>query len=163
MKSYCSKVICVGLLCLLVSSGISVAQNWQKQVLASGGAQMAGGGYSMHFTLGEIVVATFDNGMTLHQGFQQGDLILTAVENPYAEDVNLAIYPNPTYGLIYLQSEKPVRVKVTDIAGHPLFELNNVLNGHEIDLHHLASGVYFIVLHTGDENQMKTYQIHLIR
>lgn len=162
MKSYCSKVICLGLLCLLVSTGISVAQTWQKQVLASGGAQMAGGGYAMHFTLGEIVVATYDNGMSLHQGFQQGDLILTAVENPYAEDVNLAIYPNPTYGLLYLQSEKPVRVKVTDIAGHPLMELYDVLNGHEIDLHHLASGVYFIVLFTG-ENQMKTYQIHLIR
>jgi hypothetical protein len=30
MKSYCSKVICLGLLCLLVSTGISVAQAWQK-------------------------------------------------------------------------------------------------------------------------------------
>lgn len=162
MKSYCSKVICLGLLCLLVSTGIAVAQTWQKQVLASGGAQMAGGGYSIHFTLGEVVVATFDNDMTLHQGFQQGNLLLTAVENPYSKEMNLAIHPNPTSGLLYLQSDKPVRVKVTDIAGHPLFELNNVLNGNEIDLHHLASGVYFIVLFTG-ENQMKTYQIHLIR
>lgn len=163
MKSYCSKVICLGLLCLFVSSGESVAQTWQKQVLASGGAQMAGGGYNLHFTLGEMVASTFENGISLHQGFQQGELLITAVKSPYSDDLNLAIYPNPSSGLIYLQSEKPIRVKLTDIAGHPLLEMENVVNGDEINLHHLASGVYFIILYAGEENQMKTYQIHLIR
>jgi hypothetical protein len=62
------------------------------------------------------------------------------------EKNNIQIYPNPTSGKIVVESEKSnvESIEIFDIVGRKLSTFNFQLSTNEIDISHLAAGIYFM-------------------
>jgi hypothetical protein len=79
-------------------------------------------------------------------GIEQGDYILdvyqsfTSIE-PLSNKGNI-IYPNPTNGSVHVKGDTPEFVIVRNMEGKE--QHNVVLQKNEINLEHLAPGIYFI-------------------
>ena len=70
------------------------------------------------------------------------------------QQVNSTIYPNPTNGSLYLQTDAAVRMikaELFDLSGRMVFssELNG-LNSEQIDLSGLKNGIYQLQIHTSE-------------
>ncbi|OFZ67607.1 MAG: hypothetical protein A3D92_25210 [Bacteroidetes bacterium RIFCSPHIGHO2_02_FULL_44_7] len=61
--------------------------------------------------------------------------------------MNFTIAPNPTSGLLKIQSSVPYNsLRVLEIGGHEI--VKSTENSDLLNLTHLASGVYLIEIHT---------------
>lgn len=78
-----------------------------QQVLASSGAFGQSTVGSISYTLGEGAISTQTNGnTTLTQGFQQTQIVVTAVSEATVSGFSIALFPNPTHDFITLKIEK---------------------------------------------------------
>ena len=121
----------------------------------------------MDYTLGEIVVETFQPTVTplpltytiLTQGFHQGILkVTTSVENI---DIKTKVYPNPTTNFIIIELEKNVNadILVYDINGKLVLKDNlNDENQKQFDFSFLKQGNY--LLHINIADKQSVYQIN---
>ena len=79
------------------------------------------------------------------------------VANPLANENfslnKIKVYPNPSNGLITIDSVNPVNIIVTDISGKQVYNLNNVTNQSPINLSNLQKGIYLIKLSNEDGAQ----------
>jgi hypothetical protein len=57
------------------------------------------------------------------------------------EKIAVSLFPNPTTGIVYVDSEKPVSSIVIYNAQGVI--VNRIIDSNEIDMHHLPVGVYF--------------------
>jgi len=143
------------------------AQNLSPTVVSSSGNSYNNGGVNMDYTLGEIVVETFQPTVTplpltytiLTQGFHQGILkVTTSVENI---DIKTKVYPNPTTNFIIIELEKNVNadILVYDINGKlVLKDKLNDENQKQLDFSFLKQGNYF--LHINISDKQSVYQIN---
>ncbi|MGB4848857.1 MAG: hypothetical protein WBP41_13110, partial [Saprospiraceae bacterium] len=99
-----------------LSSISTNAQTIERQIISSAGETMSRGDYNLDFTLGETMVQTFENGYQLSEGFQQVWLITTALSDPVS-DWNVNVYPNPTVGLLNIESEESLGGRIIDALG----------------------------------------------
>ncbi len=76
------------------------------------------------------------------------------------QDVEVKIFPNPTYDKIRVQSEvfKNTSVRMTNGVGQLILEQIMNKSELEIDLSNNAEGQYFITIEKGDKR--KTYKVH---
>ena len=140
------------LLALIYASACTLsAQHLERTVIVSaGGYQSHPMEGNLHWTVGEIVVETFQNGQVLSQGFQQGYTIniISAIgdETFYNETVNLKVFPNPTSGWIQVETELPgtLEIDLTDLLGRHLFTHTIAPTDGIIDLQPLPSGSYIL-------------------
>ena len=124
----------------------------------------------MDYTLGEIVVETFQPTVTplpltytiLTQGFHQGILkVTTSVENI---DIKTKVYPNPTTNFLIVELEKNVKavILVYDINGKLVIKdkLNDE-NQKQFDFSFLKQGNYFLHINIADKQSvhLNTYPI----
>jgi Secretion system C-terminal sorting domain/Beta-propeller repeat len=79
---------------------------------------------------------------------------IVGIEETNLEKTSIKLFPNPTDGQVFLQSDllKPFRVHVFSTTGVEVFR--TALQGHTstIDLSHLAKGAYFIRIMSEDES-----------
>jgi hypothetical protein len=71
------------------------------------------------------------------------------------------VYPNPSTGMIYFQSEQQINeVTVLDLQGRTIEKIsgNNIL---QIDIHHLKTGNYLLELSGNDFKTMKKITLGL--
>jgi hypothetical protein len=59
---------------------------------------------------------------------------------------NISIIPNPSKGVykINFSDNKSKRLRLVDVKGNVIFEVNNVTNSHQVDLTGYPNGVYFL-------------------
>ncbi len=93
---FCSLSFCLSIL----------AQTIGRQVVAAGGTTTATPMLSLSWTAGEAIVGNAgDGGLSIHQGFQQPETLITSIDEK--PDLNktlaLRVYPNPTDGLLHLE------------------------------------------------------------
>lgn len=71
----------------------------------------------------------------------------------YAENgqVDLNVYPNPTTGLVKIQTEINEQISVYDASGKLIFSEVAITNSLEIDLSDYEKGLYFITAVSADE------------
>ena len=136
-------------------------------VISSSGNSYNNGGINVDYTLGEIVVETFQPTVTplpltytiLTQGFHQGVLkVSTSVENI---DIKTKVYPNPTTNFIIIELEKNVNadILVYDINGKlVLKDKLNDENQKQLDFSFLKQGNYFLHINIADKQSV--YQIN---
>ena len=136
-------------------------------VISSSGNSYNNGGINVDYTLGEIVVETFQPTVTplpltytiLTQGFHQGVLkVSTSVENI---DIKTKVYPNPTTNFIIIELEKNVNadILVYDINGKlVLKDKLNEENQKQFDFSFLKQGNYFLHINIADKQSV--YQIN---
>jgi hypothetical protein len=70
---------------------------------------------------------------------------------------SISIFPNPSNGIITINTENTLSITVCDIAGKVVFSKNNVSNNETINLSYLQSGVYLakMVTESGVEETKK--------
>ena len=146
---------------------IGFGQITSPSVISSSGNSYNNGGINMDYTLGEIVVETFQPTVTplpltytiLTQGFHQGILkVTTSVENI---DIKTKVYPNPTTNFIIIELEKNVNadILVYDINGKlVLKDKLNDENQKQLDFSFLNQGNY--LLHINIADKQSVYQIN---
>ncbi len=66
-------------------------------------------------------------------------------------------YPNPTTGILYLQTETAVNIAIVDVLGKVVFEAKQVSKNEPIVLSHLQKGIYMAKMNT--ENKSWTEKI----
>jgi len=107
----------------------------------------------------------FSNGVVISgvEGgeFGSSDARSFGVANPLNIDEftknSISIFPNPSNGMITINTENTLSITVCDIAGKVVFSKNNVTNNETINLSNLQSGVYLakMVTETGVEETKK--------
>jgi len=88
------------------------------------------------------VVVTDSNGCTGISALYEFNASGLGIKNTQSQ--NIRIYPNPTDGVIYIESPMNVRAIISSVDGKKELEQTNA---HTLDMSRLASGVYFIALY----------------
>ena len=71
--------------------------------------------------------------------------------NEFAENQNIAIYPNPTLGNIHIKlSDQPKRCQIVDLMGRVLQETTPTTAAFDLDLGGLLSGMYLVKVQFAD-------------
>ncbi|MBK7938664.1 MAG: T9SS type A sorting domain-containing protein [Lewinellaceae bacterium] len=144
------------------------AQTLTPRVIASGGGFVADAGFSLSYTIGEAVTATFFNtpaDLILTQGFQQPEKIdtITGTFSASPDLWEIKVFPNPTGDFLQVQMisdrARSLDVSIWNIPGQlvsPRYELN-AGGTTSLDVTTLPAGTY--ILQIKDENA----QQHCIR
>ncbi|MFN0176524.1 MAG: T9SS type A sorting domain-containing protein [Saprospiraceae bacterium] len=139
------------------------AQTIDRFVVGTAGQALSNGGYSMDFTLGETVAQTFSNSQLLTQGFQQVWLVTTPIYDIEAEGWSLRVFPNPTPGLLHIETEAAAKAELFDMDGRQLQVANLNLGMSEMNLALLPAGTYFLNLYNAQTQGIKTFKIQKIQ
>ena len=108
-------------ICLLIPF-VGLAQLNSPELVSNSGGSFSSGGYHIDFSVGEIAIEQFGNGIVLTQGFHQGDLsIVTDIEEL---DFICKIYPNPTQSFFSIEFDSPQNVTafLSDQNGKLIFQ-----------------------------------------
>ena len=149
--------------CLLLSSFQASGQSISHFVIGNAGsyAEDATIG-NIHWTVGEIAVEQYENGLVLSQGFHQtyNDLLSTAIWELPQVELDLNVYPNPTSSWIYLKSDQiePLQVVVTNVMGQVVIPRTVFAMDAQLDFSKLPGGMYLLTVFM-DGQLVKTYKI----
>jgi hypothetical protein len=136
-----------------------------QEVIASAGAEVESTGGSMSYTIGEMVVtSTINDDGALTQGYQQGFLTPTAIDEIPAE-LELSLYPNPASDFIIIESKSLTdfeQITMYDMSGRLIWSQdgnNSIDNRLTVDFTGHAAGNYIIRLADSDKNQSYSYSV----
>ena len=155
------KVLYVSI-CLLIPY-IGLAQLNSPELVSNSGGSFSSGDYHMDFSIGEIAIEQFGNGVIVTQGFHQVDLsIVTNIEEI---DFISKIYPNPAQSFFTIEFDSPQNVIVflSDQNGKLIFqkEIKNQ-SIQSFDVSTLAQGNYqFVVINKN--NKKSSFTINKLR
>jgi hypothetical protein len=146
----------------LIGYGLTIQA--QNTIPATGGNATGAGG-TVSYSVGQVTCNTLSgtNG-TVAQGIQQPYEIsaATAVENTGGINLEYAVYPNPTRGLIKLIIEpfdlKNLRFQLYDISGELLQDKKIEKRETEISMDNLSSSIYFLRV-IKDNSEVKVFKI----
>lgn len=143
---------------------IIFAQSIEPEVLATNGTSYENGVAQLSWTLGEMAVATWDNGTTmLTEGFHQAEiLIISAEANPSENEVR--VFPVPTKANLTVEIPTGMVnsvIHVMDMEGRQVYTetLNEPHNNLVLD--GLSQGVYLLQLRYQDNSI--NYKIQIIK
>lgn len=137
------------LLFAAVFSGLGLkAQIFQPDVISSSGAITQRDNITVQWHLGELAVHTLkshDHDIT--QGFGQGDLVVTRIESLQKSPLHATVFPNPVKTLLQIdleQSETPYTIRLYDMRGVFIKEIQSYGWQLSLDMSFLEPGVYFL-------------------
>ncbi len=145
--------------------GYSFGQTTSRTLISTGGSTFSQGTYQLDWSIGETLIQTYENGgQILSQGFQQGNLIVTGVED-FDINVRIKVFPNPVTKKIKIywqsfdnQNDSKFQITVTDISGKTLYEAPLQSREQSIDLSFYKSGTYIVVISHGNQ-AVKSFKI----
>jgi len=146
---------------LTIFTTFAIAQTNTLQVIGSAGNTATNGNTQLTWTIGEpIVTAATSTNNILTQGFNQGTLIITAIED--LKNLNVSIQPNPTsdFAIIKLddQNISNAQYTLTDINGK-VIQQNKIENIQtSVSFQDLANATYFIQVITNNQ-KAKTFKV----
>ncbi len=79
----------------------------------------------------------------------------TALSVNSVTETKFNIYPNPTKGLVYINTLNLVSIDVIDVLGKVVFSTKNINNGGNIDLSSLQKGVYLVKISNESGSETK--------
>ncbi len=132
----------------------ALSQSISLQTISSSGGANSGG--QLHWTTGETVI--YGN-QTLTQGFHQGKLIITAVDD-LENNYEFIAYPNPSQKGFFIKSELTDKVDIVlyDLNGKILKQITGIELPVFIDISRYHSGIYFVRIKK-DKQLLKTFKI----
>jgi hypothetical protein len=148
----------------LFSFLFALGSNIQAQeVIASAGAEVESSGGSMSYTIGEMVVtSTINTDGALTQGYQQGFLTPTTIDEIPAE-LELSLYPDTAAYCIIIESKSLSdfeQITMYDMSGRLVWSQNgstSVDNKLTIDFTGHVAGNYIVPLADSDKDQSFSY------
>jgi len=142
----------------IILLNIGYSQSIEMQVISSTGSTNSNG--KLEYTLGEAIIA---GNSTLTQGFHQGRLNVTAIEETI-NNIEVIAYPNPTMDGINIKTSdlQKVDIRLFDYQGKHISSTSIDHFPYYLDLKRFDSGIYYIQLY--DKNQiLKTFKIEKIK
>lgn len=149
--------------CLTVLIFLSPGMISAQQVLSSTGGTVQNTSGSISYTLGELVIDTRADGTrVLTQGFQQTEILLTAMHELSGSGIQIIAYPNPTHDFVILKFEKGeipnIEYILFDLRGRLLLKEKLTGNEAKISFQLYEPGSYFIKV-SGDGKEIQTFKI----
>ncbi len=146
---------------LFIIGLLSITSVSGQEVVSSSGQTHTSGQLIVSQTVGETLVSTLSNGITINQGFHQNELIITATSETN-ESLELTIYPNPFAERVIISCKEELgTIRVYNIAGEEVFQHSNYKgqNTAELELSHLPAGQYLIRVPAVNRPKSSTYAI----
>ena len=140
------------------------AQSISPEVIASAGEHFDNGTTQLSWTLGEVVIDTYDNGTNiLTQGFHQTQLTVTSVEENLAE-IRLNMYPNPTSEVLNIDlgnNESDIVIKVFDMSGKLIHsdKIEAYQTKYVVPMSLVATGNYLVQMQSVDGKMNATHKV----
>jgi hypothetical protein len=157
-KSY-SIIIHILILSILSGYGKIVAQ----EVVSSAGDSHSNANGSISYTIGEPVIETFtgENNI-LTQGFQQTNLMVTAIDELPGLDFEISAFPNPATEIVKIRIGKEsivgMQYMLYDMSGNLL--LRNGLEGTETEIpFNDFSPAEYILRISDNSKEVKSFKI----
>jgi hypothetical protein len=149
-------------LLLLLFLMIMIGSKAQQAVSCAGESNTVTSG-SISWTLGELVTESglrAEGESTLTQGFQQGSLKITGINDTEANDFNINVLPNPTSSYINLvvKNFKDLDYRIMDLNSKLIASGKVLANETQIDLTNNSSGSYILII-SKNNKEIKSYQI----
>jgi len=153
-------LFCITLFSALFSSTISSAQ----EAILSAGKTVKNSNYSMSYSIGELSIATYKKTtVTLTQGQQQGNLIITSLNEIENTGIQAKAYPNPTSNFVMLSIEgnntSDLEYTLTNVSGSLLLSEKNLSEQQKISMNQYKSGIYFLTVSDRRNNNIHTFKI----
>lgn len=153
-----------------LSVSATMAQDIAMQVVASAGGyfENTNAGISMSWTLGEVAYTTLSSSeYIITQGFQQGDLFSTDIENPDITSRDIKIYPNPASEKVYIETlsennKGNSTIELFDITGrrveHRIVKLEES-TPYALPVSSLKPGIYLIKITFDNSKSTKVFKL----
>ena len=157
------------ILAMLLLGGMGLqAQNADLQVLGNAGGYGSQEDVQLTWTLGELSIATLnDPQATLTQGFNQTNLVVTAIEDAFPENWEVTAFPNPVSEVLRVrwdETTQPVNLRMTNLAGQVIHQAKVEDNSEtEFRVTDYPQGTYFLEVFDQDGTKGKTFKIEVIR
>lgn len=135
------------------------AQSIARQVVSLAGSNLSNGTSSLNFTLGEPAATTMINGEQLTSGFQQAWASVTAVNDPANQLTDVNVYPNPTFGILTIQSTESLTVNIFNVNGQLVSEENLDAGNRQINIGTQPAGMYYVQLVHTATDRSKTFKL----
>lgn len=137
------------ILLLLFLLGVFLSRAPAQEAVVSGGGYAAEGTKSISWSLGELAIETLvSEDLILTQGFQQGWVLITAVEEIADPDFHLIIYPNPVSENLMIEVPESqlggLRFQVFDLSGSLLMSEPLKETFRELSFGTMEPGIYMV-------------------
>ena len=147
-----SIIVLVSLLCIASSTTV-MSQKIDRQVISPAGENYETANGSLVFTMSELTVETFKRDVQLTQGFHQEWAVITSIASETVDPLEARVYPNPTIGILNIESESEVQIFLYDLSGRLKIKTSQPLGSGQIDLSDFPAGIY--VLEVSDKTGRK--------
>jgi hypothetical protein len=134
-----------------------------QEVITTAGDLYSNANGSVSYTIGEPVIETFTGGNNiLTQGFQQTNLMVTAIDELPGLDYGISVFPNPAVEFVKLKIGKEniagMQYMLYDLHGNML--MKNMLEGTEtaIPFIYLSPAEYILKV-SDNSKEVKTFKI----
>lgn len=143
------------------------AQSITQDVVGNAGGTYLQSSGSMQYNIGEPIIETYKepNKPQMYLGFEQGSYSIVGVEeNRLIPDLEVALYPNPSNGIFYLQLDRDdlqnFKLTVNDQLGKLIFE-NNSLEAitTSIDIRTFEKGIYHVIVTNLKLDYQKNFKV----
>jgi len=126
-----------------------------QEVVATAGGSGATTAVTVTWTIGETITESIvGSNVTLTQGFNQGDIIITAVRDAEVNGLVLKLFPNPASDIVNITAETEgtdnLKFALFDIFGRKIREDKLVLPESQIPVSDIKPGIYFLKIYAGN-------------
>lgn len=147
----------IGLLCLgICLTAFSFAQSQNTELVATSGTTSQNGDITLDWSIGEVITTTFENnGVTLTQGYQQGELTVVSIASPEQMQFAVKAYPNPVVQSLTIEmQELGKNYKLYNFSGQIVKTGNISQTKTALDFTSYEPGTYFLQI-----DDTKTHKI----
>lgn len=139
----------------------SICQTIDRQVISNAGENFQTANGSLVFTIGEIVVENFNKDGQLAQGFHQEWAIITSVASASDQPLEVKVYPNPTIGILTIESVSALQVFLHDLSGKLKISTSKPYGTGQIEMGDFPTGIYVLELRdkTGRKKVLKIEKV----
>ena len=140
---------------LFISPCFIFGQVISPSLISNSGGSFTSPTLNMDYSIGEIVVETFQNNEILTQGFQQDGIKITTLITGLG--ITTKVFPNPTTNLLFIELESKVdgTILVYDIKGKLLVRDNlQNENNKQIDFSSFSQGNYLLHIKVLDKTSI---------
>jgi len=143
---------------------VGSAQSVTPEVVASAGEHFDNGTIQLSWTLGEVMIDTYDNGTNiLTQGFHQPMLTVTSIEENLS-NIRMNLYPNPTSEFLNIElgnNDKDINLQLFDMNGKLIHRdvITANTNNFVLPMNAVATGKYLVQMQSQDGKLNTTHQV----
>lgn len=143
---------------------LGIAQSITPEVIASAGNHYDNGTTQLSWTLGEVVIDTYDNGSNiLTQGFHQTQLTVTSIEE-ILSGVRVNMYPNPTSEYLNIDlgnNDQDIQLRLFDMGGKLVHQdkIEAFQTNYVLPMNKVATGNYLVQMNSTDGKMSTTHKV----